>query len=121
MPSVQRMHGYLGNADAASIRKRAELLAAAFDGSLVDSRPDLPYEPLLATARIYQWRLEGAVVPHDAEYDHHNGNIYTSEMFAGKISKPTSAAVTRCISHCRPTACRPAVRSRAPACRYRMD
>lgn len=85
MPTVQRMHGYLGNADGANMRRRAELLAAAFDGTLATSRPEQPYDEALASARILEWRLDGAVVPHDAEYDHRNGNIYTSEMFAGEI------------------------------------
>jgi streptogramin lyase len=84
-PSVQRMHGYLASAEEEPIKQRSEILAEAFNGRLATSRPEVPVDPKLATARIYQWRLDNTVVPHDAEYDHNNGKIYMSEMFAGKL------------------------------------
>ncbi|MGE0487000.1 MAG: carboxypeptidase regulatory-like domain-containing protein [Gammaproteobacteria bacterium] len=85
VPTVQRMHGYFGNADMAFVERRAELLAAAFDGTPLDHYPAQPDEPALAGTRIYQFPLPGTVVPHDAEFDHVNGHIYSSEMFAGEI------------------------------------
>lgn len=85
VPTVQRMHGYLGNADESLIRQRAEILARAFDGSLASSRPQIPADPLLASAKIREWPLPGSVVPHDAEYHESNGRIYISEMFAGEV------------------------------------
>jgi hypothetical protein len=50
VPTVTRMHGYLANADKAAIARRAELLAQAFDGSLVSSHHEVPTDPLLARA-----------------------------------------------------------------------
>lgn len=85
VPTVHRMHAYLANADEAMINKRAALLSAAFDGSLASSRPQVATDPLLETAKIYEWKLAGAVVPHDAAYDPGNGKIYSSEMFTGEI------------------------------------
>jgi len=85
VPTVQRMHGYMANADLEDIRQRSELLAAAFDGALATSRPEVPYDPLLARATIRQWRLDGSVVPHDAEYAPGSGKIYLSEMFGGEL------------------------------------
>lgn len=86
VPTVQRMHGYLANADADQIKQRSEILAAAFvDGALATSRPEIPVDPMTATAKIYTWPLPGAVVPHDAEYHAGNGRIYISEMFAGEV------------------------------------
>ena len=84
-PSVQRMHGYLASAEEAPIIERSKILAESFNGQLATSRPEIPVDPKLATAKIYQWRLDNTVVPHDAEYDHNNGKIYMSEMFAGKV------------------------------------
>jgi streptogramin lyase len=85
VPSVQRMHGYLASADKEPITRRAEMLAEAFDGSIATSRPMVPTDPLLYRATVYQWRLDGTVVPHDAEYSHSNGKIYLSDMFAGEL------------------------------------
>lgn len=85
LPSVQRMHGYLGNTDAAFIKARAELLSKGFDGSLVTSRPQLPTDPLLQKAKVYEWRLDGANVPHDAAAHRGNNKIYMVDMFAGKV------------------------------------
>lgn len=85
VPSVQRMHGYLANAEEEPIKQRAEMLAEAFDGRIATSRPVVPIDPLLFRATIHQWKLEGSVVPHDAEYAHSNGKIYLSDMFAGEV------------------------------------
>lgn len=85
IPSVQRMHGYLVNTDAEFIRQRAELLSKGLDGSLVTSRPEVPIDEALKTAKIYEWRLDGANVPHDAHIHHKNNNAYIVDMFAGKL------------------------------------
>lgn len=86
VPTVQRMHGYLADADEQDIRRRAEILAEAFvDGALATSRPEIPVDPMIETAKVYEWPLPGAVVPHDAEYYPGNGRIYISEMFAGEV------------------------------------
>tara|TARA_R110001592_G_scaffold363396_2_gene687601 strand:+ start:13987 stop:15696 length:1710 start_codon:yes stop_codon:yes gene_type:complete len=85
VPSVQRMHGYLANADEAPIRARSAILAEAFNGRLASSRPEIPIDPLLFRATVHQWRLDGTVVPHDAEYSESNGLIYSSDMFAGEV------------------------------------
>ena len=85
LPSVQRMHGYLVNTDADFIKARAELLEKSFDGAIVTSQPRVPTDPLLAKAKIYQWRLAGANVPHDAAAHSGNNKIYTVDMFAGMV------------------------------------
>jgi streptogramin lyase len=85
VPSVQRMHGYLASAEEAPIKARSEILAEAFNGRLATSRPEIPVDPLLYRATVHQWRLDGTVVPHDAEYSDANGLIYSSDMFAGEV------------------------------------
>jgi len=85
LPTVQRMHGYLGDASEDDIRARSAFLAKSFDGRLATSRPTVPYDPMLAQATIYRWSLDDAVVPHDAEFDEENHRIYISEMFAGEL------------------------------------
>ncbi|MDT3678777.1 MAG: carboxypeptidase regulatory-like domain-containing protein [Burkholderiaceae bacterium] len=85
VPSVQRMHGYLINTDAAMIHERAERMAKAFDGTPLTSRPEVPIDPLLQTATVYQWRLDGANVPHDAAVHRGSNKIYSVDMFAGYL------------------------------------
>lgn len=85
VPSVQRMHGYLGNADMASITHRSKMLAAAFDGKLASSKPVIPVDPLLYRAKVHQWKLPGTVVPHDAEYSPRYDKVYMSDMFGGEV------------------------------------
>lgn len=85
VPSVRRMHGYFANADEEPVKQRSEILAQAFDGRLASSRPIVPADPLLRHARLRQWRLDGAVVPHDAEWAHASRRIFVSEMFAGEV------------------------------------
>jgi streptogramin lyase len=85
VPTVQRMHGYLGNADMELIKLRAERLSKAMDGRLVNSRPEVPYDALLAQATVHQYRLPDTVVPHDAEYSPTYDKVYLSEMFAGEV------------------------------------
>lgn len=83
--TVGRMHAYLGNADAKAIQDRAELLAQAFDGSLVSSRPVVPTDPLLFKAKLYRWRLDGSLVPHDPAAHSVDNKIYTVDMMGGKM------------------------------------
>ncbi|MCC6709485.1 MAG: carboxypeptidase regulatory-like domain-containing protein [Gammaproteobacteria bacterium] len=85
VPTVQRMHGYLGNADMNLIKQRAERLSKALDGRLVNSRPEVPYDALLAQAKVHQFRLPNTVVPHDAEYSPTYDKVFSSEMFAGEV------------------------------------
>lgn len=42
-------------------------------------------DPLLQTATIYQWRLDGANVPHDAAVHSGSNKIYSVDMFAGYL------------------------------------
>ncbi|HJP36720.1 MAG TPA: carboxypeptidase regulatory-like domain-containing protein [Gammaproteobacteria bacterium] len=85
VPTVQRMHGYLASAVEDPIKQRAEILARAFDGRLATSKPVVPTDPVIYTAKLREWRLDGTVVPHDAEYVHSTGKIYLSEMFTGEV------------------------------------
>ncbi|MCC6596529.1 MAG: carboxypeptidase regulatory-like domain-containing protein [Rhodanobacteraceae bacterium] len=85
LPSVQRMHGYLVNKDEALMKRRSELLAKAFDGTPVTSRPVVPTDAKLKGARLLHWRLDGSNVPHDAHVHQKSGKVYTVDMFAGKV------------------------------------
>jgi streptogramin lyase len=78
--SIQRMHAYLGNFDAALRDARAVILARGFDGKPIDARPHFPVDPALADAKIYEYRLDTAGVPHDAIVNAEDGLIYTVDQ-----------------------------------------
>lgn len=85
LPTVQRMHAYLGNGDTEMMKRRAELLSQAFDGKPVLSRPVFPVDPTLYKARVRQYRLDGAGVPHDAAFSARDGKVYTVDMFVDQV------------------------------------
>jgi virginiamycin B lyase len=85
LPTVTRMHGYLGNGNAAMMQRRAEMLSKAFDGSPARSKPVFPVDPALYGAKIIQYRLDGAGVPHDAEVSRLDGKVYTVDMFVDAV------------------------------------
>ena len=83
--TVQRMHAYLGNGDPKAAQTRSEMLAKAFDGTPVSSKPSVPTDPLLFAAKVYRWRLETALVPHDPAAHSRDNRIYTVDMMGGKV------------------------------------
>ena len=82
---VKQMHAWLGNFDPGLRVHRAELLAKAFDGTPLRVRPSFPSDPALRTAKITEYRLERAVVPHDAEVNPHDGLVYTVDEGADQM------------------------------------
>lgn len=83
--TVQRMHAYLGNGDPKAVQARSEMLARAFDGTPVSSKPIVPTDPLLFAAKIHRWRLQTALVPHDPAVGTGDNRIYTVDMMGGKV------------------------------------
>jgi streptogramin lyase len=85
LPTVLRMHGYMGQGNKDLAVARAKLLAEAFDGKLITSHSEVPYGPELATATIHRWPLPGALVPHDAEVHPKTGKVYTVDLFEDRL------------------------------------
>ena len=83
--SVGRMHAYLGNGDPELALARAEMLAKAFDGTPATSNSVVPTDPLLFAAKVYRWRLDGSLVPHDPAVHKGNNRVYTVDMMLGAI------------------------------------
>lgn len=83
--TIERMHQYLGNFDAGLRAKRAQLLADALNGEPIAVRPEFPFDPAVAKARITQYRLDTAVLPHDAEVSEADGLVYISDQFGDQL------------------------------------
>ncbi len=85
IPTVTRMHGYMGNRDEAMIKRRAELLAKGYDGKPVTLRPEFTMAAELQTAKIYEYALPGIIFPHDAEVSRDDGLVYTVDRHGYKM------------------------------------
>jgi sugar lactone lactonase YvrE len=79
---IQRMHAYLGNFDVGLRKERAALLAKAFDGTPLKVRPVFPFDPMITRAKLVEYRLDKALVPHDAEVGPKDDLIYIADQQA---------------------------------------
>jgi streptogramin lyase len=78
--SIQRMHRMVGNFDERLRDERSVILAKGFNGEPIKVRPEFPLDKELGTAKIYEYMLEKAFVPHDAIAHPTNGMIYTVDQ-----------------------------------------
>ncbi|MEQ8861500.1 MAG: carboxypeptidase regulatory-like domain-containing protein [Pseudomonadales bacterium] len=77
--TIERMHRMVGNFDAELRDRRSVILAEGFDGKPVSVRPEFPLDKELRSAKIHEYMLDRAFVPHDAIV-HPNGLIYTVDQ-----------------------------------------
>jgi sugar lactone lactonase YvrE len=85
IPTVRRMHGYMGNRDEAMIARRAELLARGYDGKPVTTRHEFKVDSELQHAKIYEYAWPGIIFPHDAEVSRDDGLVYTVDRHGYKM------------------------------------
>ncbi|MEQ9450407.1 MAG: carboxypeptidase regulatory-like domain-containing protein [Pseudomonadales bacterium] len=78
--TIQRMHRMVGNFDEKLRDRRSEILAAGFDGKPIKARPEFPIHAELQSAKIYEYMLDRAFVPHDSIVHPTNGLIYTVDQ-----------------------------------------
>ena len=78
--TIQRMHRMVGNFDEELRDRRSEILSAGFDGKPIMVRPEFPLDKELVTAKIYEYSLTTAYVPHDSIAHPTNGLIYTVDQ-----------------------------------------
>lgn len=78
--TIERMHLKLGNLDADLRDQRSVILSKGFDGKPLSVRPVFPLDESLNTAKIYEYPLNRAGVPHDSIVHLGNGLIYTVDQ-----------------------------------------
>ena len=78
--TIERMHRMVGNFDAKLRDRRSVILSEGFDGKPVSVRPEFPLDPALSHAKVYEYMLDRAFVPHDAISHPTNGLIYTVDQ-----------------------------------------
>jgi streptogramin lyase len=78
--TIQRMHRMVGNFDERLRDRRSVILSAGFDGKPIKARPEFPVDKELQTAKVYEYMLDRAFVPHDSIVHPTNGLIYTVDQ-----------------------------------------
>lgn len=78
--TIQRMHRMVGNFDAELRDERSVILSKGFDGKPIMVRPEFPLDEALDHAKIYEFALTKAYVPHDSIVHPTNGLIYTVDQ-----------------------------------------
>ena len=82
---VKQMHAWLGNFDEELRQKRARILARGFDGRPLTVRPTFPHDASLKSAKVTEYRLDEAVVPHDADVNPRDGLVYSVDEGADQM------------------------------------
>ncbi len=78
--TIQRMHRMVGNFDEKLRDRRSVILSEGFDGKPISVRPEFPLDDALDHAKIYEYALTRAFVPHDAIVHPTSGLIYTVDQ-----------------------------------------
>lgn len=78
--TIVRMHRMYRNFDEELRDRRVELLAEGFTDEPLMLRPEFPIDPELEKAKIYEYAITPAYVPHDAIIHPETGTIYTVDQ-----------------------------------------
>lgn len=78
--TIIRMHRMYRSFDEELRDRRVKLLAEGFTGEPLMLRPEFPIDPALETAKIYEYAITPAYVPHDAIIHPDTGIIYTVDQ-----------------------------------------
>ena len=91
--TIERMHRYVGsNFDEELRKRRSHILSQGFDGEPLTVRPEFPLDDSLSRVKIYEYRMEKGIIPHDAIVNPNDGLIYTVDQGADHmaITDPTT-------------------------------
>ena len=85
--SIERMHRYVGsNFDEELRKRRSHILSQGFNGEPLKVRPQFPLDDSLSRAKIYEYRMEKGIIPHDAIVNPNDGLIYTVDQGANHMA-----------------------------------
>ena len=85
--TIERMHKYVGsNFDEELRKRRSHILSQGFNGEPLTVRPKFPLDESLSRAKIYEYRMEKGIIPHDAIVNPNDGLIYTVDQGANHMA-----------------------------------
>ena len=85
--TIERMHKYVRSGFDEELReRRSRILSQGFNGEPLMVRPQFPLDDSLSRAKIYEYRMEKGIVPHDAIVNPNDGLIYTVDQAADHMA-----------------------------------
>lgn len=85
--TIERMHKYVrSNFDEELRKRRSHILSEGFNGEPLTVRPEFPLDDSLSRAKIYEYRMEKGIIPHDAIVNPNDGLIYTVDQGANHMA-----------------------------------
>ena len=82
---MRTMTAYSGYVTDVRVADYADAMHQAFDGSTISARGKAPVAPEISTVRITEWKLPGALIAHDTEYNPADGRFYTTDEAIDQI------------------------------------
>lgn len=82
---TQKMTAYCGYLTDVRVADYANAMHQAFDGTRLGAPAAAPVDPEAMTARITEWKLKGAQIAHDTEYNPADGKFYTTDEAVDQI------------------------------------
>ena len=68
--SIERMHNYVrSNFDEELRERRSHILSEGFNGEPLKVRPKFPLDDSLSQVKIYEYRMEKGIIPHENDKD----------------------------------------------------
>jgi len=77
---LTRMLGFYNVTDPKWIEHYVAVLSKAFDGTPADTHQQHPFDPMIRTARLIEWKLPQGFIAHDVEYLSADGKFYTVDQ-----------------------------------------
>jgi streptogramin lyase len=84
--TIERMHKYMGNFDMDLRDSRAVMLSEGFSDKPSMVRPVFPVDPVLSSAKIFEYPLTRDGVPHDTIFNPNDGLLYTVDQWKDTMS-----------------------------------
>jgi virginiamycin B lyase len=82
---LQKMVRYCGYSSDVRVADYASAMYRAFDGSTIEAGKPAVIDPEVLSARITEWKLKGAQIAHDTEFNPADGRFYTTDMAIDQI------------------------------------
>jgi len=82
---VQLMLTYAGYTNKIHLEEYARALQRAFNGTPTNAHERVTVDDRVLRARITEWKLSGAVIAHDMEFNPADGNFYTVDQGVDSI------------------------------------
>ena len=82
---VQKMTRYCGYSTDVRVADYANAMHKAFDGSAISARKPILVDQEALSSKVTEWKLKGAQIAHDTEFNPGDGKFYTTDEAIDQI------------------------------------